>query len=378
MRRWALVVLCGCGRVQFDPLAADAPGEPATASVAERIPCGTQVLLDAGGHNAHDVIRWVHEDGADWLIGANHYAQDDHKIERHLILDAANGASAGAAEFMVQADHVDVLAFEEVPGGHVMGYTDFALNTGHTVVLGPGAAVGAQHDLGLLASGNPPLARSGNGKLAMIGLINGNLQVLGVFDDGAPTGVSINLATAADGAGLPTMITLPDGLAVVWHSSASGTCKLATLAADLSLVNGPVDLAVAGCSDAHVAYLPAAHRLIVVADDPANGAIVGATWDESLAPVVLPRQLATGAHWVRIIADNDAAWIAWAEAGSPQKVRSALLDADANIVMMGAPLGALDETLGHFHTMDRVLTATVVMWTDTLAGRTFSAERLCR
>jgi len=372
------VLASGCGRLAFDAVP-DVDAPPAPTSIAERVPCGTHILLDAGGHNAHDVIRWVNDASGDWVIGANHYSQDDHKIERHLVTETPSGAVAGPAEFMVQADHVDVLAFEAVADGHVMGYTDFALNTGHTVALGAGMAVGAQHDLGQLASGNPPLARAGNGKLAMIGLVGGNLQVLGVFDDSAPTGVSINLATPADGAGLPTMITLPDGLAVVWHSAASGTCKLATLAADLSLRAGPVDLAVAGCADAHVAYLPATHRLIVVADDPANGAIVGAVWDEALAPIVLPRQLATTAHWVRIAtADDDTAWITWAQSGAPQQVRYALLDADANIALMGSPVGALDETLGHFHTIDRVASTTVVMWTDTTQARTFSVERLCR
>jgi hypothetical protein len=373
------LLLFACGRVGFDArnAPADAPSD-AMPTIAERLPCNSQVLLDSSGHDPHDVIRWVSDTAGEWVIGSHHYAGDDHKIERHRITSDSGVAVAGATEFVMQTSHVDVLAFEAVPSGVVMGFTDFNLQTAEAVALTPDPLAVVSHPLGPLANGNPPLARAGNGGLAMIGLVGGNLQVLALREDGSPTGVLAQLATPAAGADRPSMVALDSGLAVVWQSAAKGTCRLATLAADLSLVSGPVDLAVPGCSDPHVAWIADTRRIVVVADDPNNGAIVGATWDEGLSPVAAPRILAGSAHWVRIIGDGDGAWIAWAQNPAPQRVAYARLDSDANVTRLGTAVGSLDETLGHFHTMDRIGGATLVMWTDTTQNRTFSVERLCR
>jgi hypothetical protein len=61
---------------------------------------------------------------------------------------------------------------------------------------------------------------------------------------------------------------------------------------------------------------------------------------------------------------------------SPQKETAARIDADTAIVKQIAGHGALDETLGHFHAIERVGATTMVTWTDTTQKRTFSAERL--
>jgi hypothetical protein len=378
--RWWLLALAGCGRLDFGARAVeiDAPAPDAPApSLAEQMPCETQLLLDSGGHDPHDIIRWVHDATGDYIIGAHHYNQDDHRIERHVLVGAQGGAVAGPADFMVQADHIDVIAFEPSAGSIILGYNDFVLQTGHTVALGPGFSVGAQYALGMLASGNPPLARGGNGSLAMIGITANALQVLGIADDGSPDGRATQITTPGDGTGFSTLVALDDGLLAIWQSSAKNDCTLAKLDTNLAIVAGPIEMGVPGCGDPHAAWLPGPGRIISVGDDTANGAIAARVWDASLKPIAPPITLATSAHWARIVAEGDQAWVTWAQTPSPQPVVAALIDANAAIVKSVPGVGAIDETLGHFHAIERVGPTTMVTWTDTAQSRTFSAERLC-
>lgn len=342
------------------------------------MPCSSPVLLDAGGHLPHDVLIWVNDTRGDWLVGVEHMSQDVHRILRHPITVGSTGLVAGAAELIVAVDHVDVMHVEPVAGGYVLGYNEFVLATGFTMLMAPGVVEIASRPLGMLASGNPPLARAGAGGLAMIGLTSNALQVIGIGEDGAPTGKSNQLATPAEGAALPAMVALDDGLAVVWHSDARGVCRLATLNADLTLAKGPVDMAVSGCADAHVAWLPQSRRIIVVADDTTHGTIAGGVWDENLTPVTPPAMLAPSAQWGRIVGDGDGAWLAWVENDSVPKVRYARLDHDGRVTVMSDPIGQLDDSLGHYHTLQHVGSSAVVLWTDATAGRTFSAMRLCQ
>jgi hypothetical protein len=373
------ILLIGCGRVGFDATARSdaAPPDVAVRSLADSLPCDTPVLLDGGGHLPHDVLAWVNTPAADWLIGVEHMAQDEHRILRHAITVGPTSLVAGAAELILPVDHVDVLRFEPVATGYVLGYNEFVLQTGHTLLLTPGMDEVASQPLGALAAGNPPLARAGSGGLAMIGLTSNDLQVIGIGDDGAPTGVMNHLATPAEGAGLPTMVALDDGLVVVWQSAARGTCRLAKLRTDLSIASGPVDVAISQCNDAHVAWLPQARRIIVVAEDTKNGNVAGGVWDENLTPVTPPAMLAPSAHWIRIVDDGDGAWIAWVENGSVQKVRHAHLDTDGHVTTIGAAVGQLDDSLGHYHTLQHAGQSVVALWTDAAQSRTFSAMRLC-
>jgi hypothetical protein len=59
-------------------------------------------------------------------------------------------------------------------------------------------------------------------------------------------------------------------------------------------------------------------------------------------------------------------------------VHSARLAGDGRVTMMNAAVGELDASLGHYHTIQHVGQSTVVLWTDAVQGRTFSAMRLCR
>jgi hypothetical protein len=111
----------------------------------ERPGGNSQVLLDSSGHDPHDVIRWVSDTAGEWVIGSHHYAGDDHKIERHRITSDSGVAVAGATEFLMQTSHVDVLAFEAVPSGVVMGFTDFNLQTAEAVALTPDPLAAVSH-----------------------------------------------------------------------------------------------------------------------------------------------------------------------------------------------------------------------------------------
>src|SRR5258706_11231344 len=122
----------------------------------------------------------------------------------------------------------------------------------------------------------------------MVGLAAGHVEVQGIGEDGVATGVLVHPAAAGDGPGLPTMTPLDVGIAVVWQSSSSGTCRLAKLGADLAVVAGPVDMNLPGCADPHVAWLPDARRIIVVSDDPGAGGIAGAGWGDALVPRTPP------------------------------------------------------------------------------------------
>jgi hypothetical protein len=382
VRVWRItLLLIGCGRIGFDvpsdAAAVDgAAADGAPPSIAEGLACGVQKLLDGGGHMPHDVLAWVNDAQGDWLVGVEHITQNEHMIERHAITGAASAPVAGAAEVILAVDHVDVLSFEPVGDRYVLGYNEFNLQTGQTLLLTPAMVELGRHPLGMLASGNPPLARAGGGGLAMIGLVSGELKVMGIDDTGAPTAQTNFLATPAEGAGLPTMVALDDGLAVVWHSDVRGTCRLAKLSASLDIAAGPVDIAIAGCSDAHVAWLPSARRIVVVADS-STGGVAAAAFDENLAPISPPAAIATSGHWARIVADGDGAWVAWAESGSVEKLRHARMGPDARIGAPRAAVGELDSSLGHYHTLQRVGSAVIALWTDATQARTFSAMRLC-
>jgi hypothetical protein len=385
--RWFLIALIGCGRVGFnlrdEPVDAppDGHADAGPTSLAEMVPCASQLLLDSGGHNPHDTIRWVHDDAGDWLVGTNHYNQDDHKIERHaLTIEATGLASSASVDVLAQADHVDTLSFEPVAGGAIMGYVDFVLGTGHTVNLGLGLVPNGSADLGPFAVGNPPLARVGAaGPLVMVGMTSSGLEMRTIDETGMPTGASLVVVNPADGAGQPTATAIPNGVAVIWNSAAKGTCRVAVVDANLNIVAGPVDVGVSGCGDPHAAWLAESQRLVVVGDDPSNGGgVFVAVYDTALNVVSAPHTLATSAHWARVAGDGDAAWITWAVLPSPQSVQYALVDATATITRLGTPVGALDDSLGHYHWIDRVATTTVILWVDSSANRTFAAERLCR
>jgi hypothetical protein len=52
-------------------------------------------------------------------------------------------------------------------------------------------------------------------------------------------------------------------------------------------------------------------------------------WDASLMPVVPAGKLAASAHWIRIVADGDGAWIAWVDDSTGQQLRYGRLRATA-------------------------------------------------
>jgi hypothetical protein len=385
--RWFLIALIGCGRVGFslrDEPPADAPSVEADAgptSIAEIVPCASPLRLDSGGHNPHDTIRWVHDAVGDWLVGTNHYTQDDHKVERHALTIESNGlTSSDTVDVLAAADHIDTLSFEPVAGGIIMGYVDFVLGTGHTVSLGPGLVPTGGADLGPFAVGNPPLARIGAaGPLVMVGMTGSGLEMRAIDETGTPTGASLVVVNPADGAGQPTVTSIPNGVAVMWNSAAKSTCRVAIIDASLNIVAGPIDVGISGCGDPHAAWLSESQRLVVVGDDPSNGGgVFAAVYDATLNVVSAAHTLATPAHWARIAGDGDAAWITWAVLPSPQAVQYALVDSTATITRLGTQVGTLDDSLGHYHWIDRVATTTVILWVDSSANRTFEAERLCR
>jgi hypothetical protein len=281
---------------------------------------------------------------------------------------------------LAQADHVDTLSFEPVPSGTIMGYVDFVLGTGHTVRLAPGIIPSASADLGPFAVGNPPLARVGaTGPLVMVGITSAGLEVRALDQSGTATGASLVLVNSSDGAGQPTATTIPNGVAVMWNSAAKGTCRVAVVDGDLNIAAGPIDVGVSGCADPHAAWLAASQRLVVVGDDPAGtGSVFAAVYDAALNVLTAPHTLASSAHWARIVGDEDAAWVTWAVLPSPQAVQYALVDATSTVTTLGKPVGSLDDSLGHYHWIDRVATTTVILWVDTSNSRTFAAERLCR
>jgi hypothetical protein len=373
------LLLAGCGRVGFDSRPVDAAPD-ASISLAEELPCDMAVLLDDGNHDPHDVVRWLHDDSGDWLVGAHHYSQDLHKIERHPLSHDAAGFHDGPAEFMVQGDHIDVLSVVPVASGSVLGWNDFVLNTAQTNALAAGMQVTSANPLGTLRIGNPPLVRIGGGALAMIGLDGaGDLVAIGIGEDGAPTGAMQIVATTSDAPQLSNAIALDDGLAITWTAGAGGTCRVAKLATDLTLVAGPVSYGTA-CDDPQVAWLPASGRIVGVAYNPSAGGLQAASWDLSLNPVSAPHMLAANAHWPRVVTDfaGDSLWLTWAQTPTPQPVMYAHLDGDTNILKMGAPVGTIDETLGHFHTIQRSGYAPVIVWVDTINARTFAAEHPCK
>jgi hypothetical protein len=384
-----LISLIGCGRVGFDaagqaPIDATADGAPgsdaAMPSLADHLPCGQQMLLDTGNHLAHDTLVWVTSPAGEWLVGVEHESQDDHQIQRHALTATPAGLAAGAAQLMLSVDHVDAMRFEPVPGGgYVLGYTEFVLGTAAALQVTPAMVGQGVEPLGPLAQGNPALARAGGGGLAMIGLNASNAQVVGLNDNGLPSGATANLAAPAEGAQMPTLTALDTGLAAVWHSASSGKCRLAVLDSDLHITHGPVDMATTGgaCSDAHVAWLPAVRRLVMVASDSTDNTVAGSVWDETLAPVVPSTRLASSAHWIRIVADGDGAWIAWVDGSTGQQLRYGRLGADGLLPRTSAGIGQLDSTLGHYHTLQQVGQNVVALWTDTTMNRTFSAMRVC-
>ncbi len=309
-----------------------------------------------------------------------HESQDVHQIKRHALTATPTGIAAGMAELMLAVDHVDQMRFEPVPGGgYVLGYTEFVLGTAGTLQVTPAMVGQGDELLGPLSQGNPALARAGGGGLAMIGVNANNLQVVALNDSGLPSGPTANLAAPAEAAQMPTLTAIDTGLAAVWQSASSGKCRMAVLDNDLHITHGPVDMPTTGgaCSDAHVAWLPAVRRLVMVASDTTDASIACSVWDETLAAVVPSTRLAPSAHWVRIVPDGDGAWIAWVDATTGQQLRYGRLGADGSLPRTSAGIGQLDSTLGHYHTLQQVGQSAIALWTDSTMNRTFSAMRVC-
>jgi hypothetical protein len=178
---------------------------------------------------------------------------------------------------------------------------------------------------------------------------------------------------------MPTLTALDAGLAAVWNSGNTGACRLAILDSGLHITHGPVDMTTSGaaCSDAHVAWLPVSRRLVMVATDARDDQVWRSVWDENLAPVAPSAKLSASAHWIRIVADSDGAWIAWVDDSTGSQIRYGRLSGDGTLPKMSVALGQLDNTLGHYHTLQRVGQSAVALWTDTTLNRTFSAMRVC-
>ena len=100
-------------------------------------------------------------------------------------------------------------------------------------------------------------------------------------------------------------------------------------------------------------------------------------WDENLVPVTLPAKRSAPAHWIRIVADGDGAWIAWVDDSTGQQLRYGRLSGGGTLPQRGVGLGHLDTSLGHHHTLQQVGQSAVALWTDTTMNRTFSAMRVC-
>jgi hypothetical protein len=384
---WRLtILLIGCGRVGFDRAPSDAvsvdspAGDAAMVSLADHMSCGQPVLLDAGNHLAHDTLVWAATPLGEWLVGVEHEDQDIHQIQRHALTATPTGIAAGMAELMLAVDHVDQMRFESVPGGgFVLGYTEFVLGTAGTLQVSPAMVGQSNQSLGPLARGNPALARAGGGGLAMVGINAGYVQVVALGDGGLPSGPTVNLAPPSEGPDMPTLTALDTGLAAVWNSGVTGACRLAVLDSGLHVTYGPVSMMTSGaaCSDAHVAWLPTSRHLVLVATDSKDDTIWRSVWDDSLAPVVPAGKLAASAHWIRIVADGDGAWIAWVDDSAGQQLRYGRLSGDGSLPRMSVGLGQLDTSLGHYHTLQRVGQSAVALWTDTTMNRTFSAMRVC-
>jgi len=379
VRLGVAALVLGCGRIDFQAPDAATPDAFVNVirSTASEAPCSSHLLLDTGGHNSHDVIRWVFDGESDWIIGANHYSQDDHKIEGHRVTATDNLVLAGTAIQVAQADHVDVLNVVKAGDDMVLGYWDYALGSAWAVRIQPGLVSGAPQALGPLYGGNSPLGRMGNtGKLGFAGTVGGAISLVEVNDDATPSGRQVQVVSPADGPGPPSVTSIDDAVILAWASGATGMCKLAKVTPDL-VVAGPVTFAAASCNDPHVAWLETSRRLIAVAETT-SGQISAAAFDADLGLLTAPHAIVNAAHWPRIVGENDMAWLTWAEGASPQRVNYGLIDGDSNVVSMGTPTGMLDESLGHYHQIDRAGSETVITWMDSAQSRKLSALRLCR
>jgi hypothetical protein len=92
----------------------------------------------------------------------------------------------------------------------------------------------------------------------------------------------------------------------------------------------------------------------MVATDSKDDTIWRSVWDENLVPVTLSAKLSASAHWIRIVADGDGAWIAWVDDSTGQQLRYGRLSGDGTLPQMGVGLGQLDTSLGHDHPLQRV------------------------
>jgi hypothetical protein len=194
-----------------------------------------------------------------------------------------------------------------------------------------------------------------------------------------PSGPTVNLAPPSEGPEMPTLTALDSGLAAVWNSGSTGARRLAILDSGLRVAHGPVSMMTGGasCSDAHVAWLPASRRLVLVATDSKDDTIWRSVWDDRLMPIVPAGKLPESAHWIRIVGDGDGAWIAWIDDSTGSRVRYGRLSSDGAMPRMSVALGQLDDTLGHYHTLQRVGQSAIALWTDATMNRTFSAMRVC-
>lgn len=88
------------------------------------------------------------------------------------------------------------------------------------------------------------------------------------------------------------------------------------------------------------------------------------------------------AHRVQVPSDAAAVDGAAADGAPPldrrvEKLRHAHMGPDARIAAPRAAVGELDSWLGHYHTLQRVGSAVIALWTDATQARTFRAMRLC-
>jgi hypothetical protein len=381
--RWLCVLaLVGCGRLGFDAAgpgdggAGDAgTGDSGPPPRVTRLPCNTLVFLDDGGQLQQDGLAWVRDGANDWLVAILHVSDPVHPIERFAIEESSTGLSITDAGPIHQTVHSHNLAVAPTASGHVMSFFDDGDSTAYTVRLAPGLTELATYSLGAFLHGDPPLARAGGGGLAVVGVVSGQLTVRGVGDDGVPTTGTTLLGTPAEGPDFPTMVALDDGLAVVWQA-ADGRCRLATLHADLSVAAGPVDMTFGTCTRPQVAWLPAAQRIMVAADDASTGGVAAAIWTTALVPVTVPSQVAASSSGTQIVGDGDSAWVAWVRTADSamQYVR---IDGNGSRTP-GSALGQVDTSLTHHHVLQSVAGYPVALWGDVAMGFSFAASRLCR
>src|SRR5258706_16144858 len=119
------IFLIGCGRLGFDAAAPTDAAPDAVITVADDLPCDMPVLLDSGGHLAHDTLAWVNDAAGDWLVGVEHMSQDVPQIQRHALGRVGGAPGAGPAALVLPGGHADVPGFQPGSAGYVLGFNEF-------------------------------------------------------------------------------------------------------------------------------------------------------------------------------------------------------------------------------------------------------------